>query len=227
MKLFKVLLVAAGLLVLVTAPVLANEPGTWTLRAGVGTVQPDSHNLTFTDEGDTIMIDVDNGTSMTLSGTYMFSENWAFDILASLPFSHDIKATADVPGVGMETAKIGDTRQLLPTVSFQYHFAPDADFQPYVGLGVNWTTFFDTDLVSEFEADGIDKLSLDDSFGLAGQIGGDWQLNETWVVNLDVRFIDIETDATVQGPDVDGKLNIGTVKVDPWVYSVNLGYRFQ
>ena len=226
MKLCKALLVATGLLALVAAPVLATEPGTWTLRAGVGTVQPDSNNLTFVDEGDTVMIDVDNGTSMTLSGTYMFTENWAFDILASLPFSHDIKATVDVPDVGMETGKVGDVKHLPPTVSVQYHFAPDAAFQPYVGLGVNWTTFFDEGLTSEFEAEGFEKLCLDDSFGLAGQIGGDWNIDETWVVNLDVRYIDIETDATVEGPDI-GELDIGTIKIDPWVYSVNLGYRFQ
>ena len=233
MKLCKAMLVATGLLALVAAPVLATEPGTWTLRAGVGTVQPDSNNLTFVDEGDTVTIDVGNGTAMTLSGTYMFNENWAFDILASLPFSHDIKATVDVPDVGMETAKVGKTKQLPPTVSVQYHFAPQSDFQPYVGLGVNWTTFYDTELASEFEAEGIDKLCLDDSFGLAAQIGGDWQLNDNWVANLDIRYIDIETDATVDvfedsdGSSVVSELKLGTIKVDPWVYSVNLGYQFR
>ena len=227
MRISKILLVATGLLALAAAPALANEPGTWTLRAGVGTVQPDSNNLTYIDEGETIYVDVDDGTSMTLSGTYMFNENWAFDILASLPFEHDIMATMDVPDVGMETVKVGDAKHLPPTVSVQYHFAPNAAFQPYVGLGVNWTTFFDVNLASEFQADGVDDLKLDDSFGLAGQIGGDWNLSNAWVLNLDVRYIDIETDASIVETGIVGETDIGTIKIDPWVYAINLGYRFQ
>ena len=219
MKLCKALLVATGLLALVAAPALATEPGTWTLRAGVGAVQPDGNNLTFSDDVDTIKVDVGSGTSMTLSGTYMFNENWAFDILASLPFSHDIKAS--VEGSDSSPTKIGDVKHLPPTVSVQYHFAPQSDFQPYVGLGVNWTTFFDEDLTSDFEDTGVEKLCLDDSFGLAAQIGGDWQLNDNWVANLDIRYIDIETDATVDvaegtnGSSVVSELKLGTIKIDP------------
>ena len=226
MKTCKLLLAASALLALVAAPALANEPGTWILRGGVGTVQPDSNNLTFTDEGETVVIDVDNGTSMTMSATYMFNRNWAFDIFGALPFEHDIKATMFIADIGVETVKIGDTKQVPPTFSFQYHFVPDADFQPYIGLGVNWTTFFDTDLVDEFADGGLEKLKLDDSIGLAAQVGGDWSISDHWVFNLDVRYADIETDASITGPDIVGKEKIGTVKIDPWVYAVNLGYRF-
>jgi outer membrane protein len=153
---------------------------------------------------ESIEIDVDSATSMTLSGTYMFTENWAFDVLASWPFQHDIKATVEYlePDIGLvsETMRIGDTKHLPPTFSVQYHFMPEANFQPYVGLGVNWTTFFDTKLVSELADEGIEKLKLDDSFGIAAQIGGDWL--------------------------IDGEAKVGTVTIDPWVYAVNLGYRF-
>lgn len=226
MNIRKLLLVAVGLLALVAAPALANEPGTWILRGGVGTVQPDSNNLTFTDEGETIIVDIDNATSMTLSGTYMIDEHWAFDVLASLPFKHDINATVDVPDVGLETARIGDTKHLPPTFSLQYRFAPIVNFEPYVGLGVNWTTFFDTNLVSEFAVDGIEKLELADSIGIAAQIGGDWSITDRWLMNLDVRYIDIESEAKLVGPAFGGEAVIGDISIDPWVYAVNLGYRF-
>ncbi|MDH3531782.1 MAG: outer membrane beta-barrel protein [Gammaproteobacteria bacterium] len=226
MKTHKLLLLAVGLLALVAAPALANEPGTWILRGGIGTVQPDSDNLTFSDAGDTVTIDVDNGTSMTMSATYMFTEHWAFDVLASWPFKHDINASTDVPDVGIETARIGETKHLPPTLSFQYHFTPDAVFQPYVGLGVNWTTFFGTELVSELADEGINDLKLDDSIGIAAQIGGDWSISDNWVMNLDVRYIDIETEAKLVGPAFEGEATIGDITIDPWVYALNLGYRF-
>jgi outer membrane protein len=228
MKIWKLLLLASPLLVLAESPALASEPGTWTLRAGVGVVEPKSNNLVFSDGVDTLQIDVDSGTSMTLSATYMFSRNWAFDILASWPFSHDINATAVGAGPGIDgvPVKIAETTHLPPTFSVQYHFLPDGTFQPYAGIGLNWTTFFDTNVVSELVAEGVEDLELDDSFGFAGQLGADWMLNEKWLLNVDVRWINIEADATLSGTAFGGSVDIGTVKVDPWVYALNIGYRF-
>ena len=213
-------------------PAIAHEAGQWIFRAGVGQVAPKSDNLseTVVDGGTTIglALEVDSGTSLTLSGTYMFTPNWAFDILAAWPFTHDVKAAVSIDdGVDQLSfsTKIAEVEHLPPTFSVQYHFMPDAEFQPYVGLGVNFTTFTSekfTNIVVEGENLGTlgDSLSLDNSFGIATQLGADWMLNDNWLVNLDVRWISIESDLTVDG------LEIGTVEIDPWVYSLNVGYRF-
>ena len=194
----------------------AHEDGTWILRAGVGNVAPDNPTLDLSADADTVVVvvDVDDGTSLVLSATYMFTRNWAFDILAAYPFSHDINLV-----VNGESAKVASTDHLPPTFSVQYHFLPDASFQPYVGVGLNWTTFFSTDTVEDLANQGV-GLSLDDSFGIAAQFGGDILLGDHWVLNADVRWINIESDANLGGEDV------GTVKIDPWVYAVNVGYRF-
>ena len=42
-----------------------------------------------------------------------------------------------MPGPGTSFVKIGETKHLPPTFSFQYHFLPDGQFQPYAGLGLN------------------------------------------------------------------------------------------
>ena len=227
MKSRKYLLVASALLAFVASPALAYEAGTWVLRAGVGVVAPDSDNLVLDDGESTTTVNVDDGTSLTLMGTYMFSPNWGFDILASWPFNHDIKASivdnVD-PGFNPVSAKIAETDHLPPTFSIQYHFLPDGTFQPYVGAGVNYTTFFSTDVEQALVDLGIDDIDLDDSFGLALQVGGDFVLSDRWLVNFDVRWIDIESDLEATALGVTGEL--GTVKIDPWVYSINLGYRF-
>ena len=208
------LLIATALLAGATAPAQAYDAGDWIIRAGVGVVDPKSDNLVDSDGVDTIKVQVDSGTSLTLSGTYMFTRNWAFDILAAYPFTHDIKL--DVNG---DSAKIAETDHLPPTFSVQYHFIPDGKFQPYAGIGVNWTTFFNTDTVSELSEQGI-NLELDDSFGVAAQLGADWLLNDSWLLNFDLRWINIESDAKLAGESA------GTVEIDPWVYSINVGYRF-
>lgn len=225
MKTYKFLLVITGLLALAAAPALAYEQGTWVLRGGIGTVQPKSHSLTYSDGIDTVLIDVDDATNMTLTATYMFSENWAFDVLAALPFEHDIKATADV-GSGPETVKFGETKQLPPTFSIQYHFAPDSDLQPYAGLGLNWTSFSSTKLLPDFVDEDIVALSIDDSFGVAAQFGGDWKIGEKMVLNFDVRWIDIDADVMLKGPAFSGGEKIGTAEIDPWFYALNVGFYF-
>lgn len=212
MKSSKYLLAAGALLALAASPALAHEAGTWVLRAGVGVVAPDSDNLALDPDS---IIDVDDGTSLTLTGTYMFSPNWAFDVLASWPFNHDIKLAG---------TKIAETDHLPPTFSMQYHFLPDGAFQPYVGAGVNYTTFFSIDVEQALLDLGIDDIDLDDSFGLALQLGADWTFGNRWLVNFDLRWIDIESDLDATSAGVTSEL--GTVKIDPWVYSINIGYSF-
>jgi outer membrane protein len=228
MKSSKYLLAAGALLALVASPALAYEAGTWILRAGVGVVAPDSDNLVDEDGTTRTTVNVDDGTSLTLMGTYMFSPNWGFDILASWPFQHDINATiTDTvdPGFNPLSAKIGETEHLPPTFSLQYHFLPDSTFQPYVGAGVNYTTFFSTKITQTLtDLTGITDIDLDDSFGLALQFGGDFLLGDRWLINVDVRWIDIESDLSAS--DGVTSIEVGTVKIDPWVYSANVGFRF-
>lgn len=198
-------------LLFLALPADAHEAGQWVYRVGVGTVQPDDRNLVL---GETTYVEVDGGTSATLTLTYFFTPNLALDVLAALPFDHDIVLVDD--GVG---AKIAETNHLPPTISLQYHLIPDGNFQPYVGLGANWTTFFNTDTIDDLASAGV-NLELDDSFGLAAQLGADFLLSEDWLVNFDVRYIDIETDATLGGAEIGG------VAIDPMVYSLSIGYLF-
>ena len=230
MKTSKLLIAAAAVLTVVASPVRAAEPGTWTLRAGVGMVSPQSNNLVFSDGTNTLQVNVDDGTAVTLSATYFFTENWAFDILGATPFSHHINATitdsVDPGFSGPVSLQIAETKHLPPTFSMQYHFVPDGTFQPYVGLGLNWTTFFDSKMHPDLVAAGIEDIDLDDSFGVAAQVAADWYLNDRWLINFDVRWANIETDATLSSTALGGSVDIGTVKIDPWVYAINVGYHF-
>jgi outer membrane protein len=226
MKLSSTAFAAACVALLLAVPASAHEQGSWILRAGVGTVAPDSNNLVLPDfpaGGINTTVNVDDGTSLTLTGTYMFRENWAFDILAAWPFTHDISITVvdTVPPGSTASLEIAETDHLPPTFSLQYHFLPEGKFQPYVGAGLNYTTFFSTDVTQDFtDLLGVTKLDLDDSFGLAMQLGADIELSNDWLINFDVRYISIETDAKVDGT------KIGTVDINPWVYAIAVGRRF-
>lgn len=239
-------LAAAALMTLVGFPASAYEPGTVLIRGGVTTVDPQTNNFYTTENlGDdqlSLAIDVRNASNLTMTGTYVFKDRWAVDILASLPFEHDIRATmqltsqqpAPEPDLGpisdsVWVSRIARTEQLPPTVSLQYHFSPDTVFQPYAGLGLNWTTFSKTRFTSDIEevvGDTVSKLSLDESVGIALQLGGDWLIGDHAVLNFDIRWIDIDTTASVTGPNFEGKRKLFDLAVDPWLWSLSIGYHF-
>jgi len=187
----------------------AAEKGDWLLRGGVGVVDPKSNNLSLSPEQE---IQVGTGTSLTIEGTYMFADKWGVELLAAYPFTHDV----DIDGAE-GAGKVGEVDHLPPTLSLQYHFNPDGRFRPYIGAGLNYTTFSNEETTGALAGA---SLELDDSWGAAGQVGADVSLNDNWFLNLVVRYIDIDTDAELNGGD------LGTIEIDPFIYQAQVGYRF-
>lgn len=179
----------------------AADEGRWLLRGGVSHIAPNSDNGRLS-VGD---VNVDSATGPSLNIGYRFTPNWTVDVLAALPFEHDF---------AINGASAGSTQHLPPTVTVQYHFLPEARVQPFIGVGLNYTLFMDEQL------DSGNELKLSPSFGPAAQIGFDVPIDKRWRVGFDARYIDIDTKASVDGAP------IGTINIDPIVYSLNLGYRF-
>ena len=210
------------------APAMAYEAGDWLIRFGASNVDPKSDNGSFnlTDfepVGAKLGVDVDDQWGVTFNITYMYTPNWGVELLAALPYEHDVKVEG-LPGTAATVT------HLPPTLSLQYHFMPDSVFQPYIGAGLNFTWFLDDSkeegLKAVDEALGV-RTSLDvdeTSFGFAAQVGFDYQFGNNWFLNVDVRYIDISTDVTLKA---DGaKLATASVDVDPVVYGAHIGYKF-
>lgn len=195
------------------APASAHEMGDWLVRVGGSVVDPKSDNGSF---GDGLDIEVDDQWGVTFNVAYMLTDNLAVELLAALPYDHDI-AVGDL-------GTVASVKHLPPTLSLQYHFLPMSDFQPYVGAGVNYTHFFDDKLKGPLNVPGADIDTDTHSFGLAFQIGFDYMIDRNWFVNVDLRWIDISTDATVFVPGI-GTLE-SEVDIDPIVYGLHVGYRF-
>ena len=204
MKSTRILAVAA--LALATSPALAQSAGSWTFGIGAHQVAPKSDNgtLTATPLGD-LRMEVGNNARPTITAEYFIRDNLGLEVLAALPFQHDIA----VAGVG----KVGSTKHLPPTVSLQYHFG-QGKVKPFVGLGVNYTRFFSTK--SEGPIAGA-NLDLSDSWGLAGHVGLDVQISEKSAIRIDYRKIDIDTRVKLNGANLGTK---NTVNIDPSVYGI-------
>jgi outer membrane protein len=188
------------------APAFAQQAGEWTFTVGAHQVNPKSDNGSLA--GGTLDVEVGSNVRPTITAEYFIRDNLGIEVLASLPFQHDI----DIAGLG----NVGSTKHLPPTVSLQYHFG-EGKVKPFVGLGVNYTLFFSEDTNGALAGN---DLKLDDSFGLAAHAGIDFKVGEKGAIRVDARWIDIDTDVELNGT------GLGTVEIDPLVYGAAYVFQF-
>jgi len=215
-KLLKIGLVSALLASVSTPVVMAKDLGdsAWSKERfqfrlrGIG-VLPNSDGGSTTIGGTPI---ADDAVVPEFDITYFFTENIAMElILATSP--HDVR----LEGSDLGDLDLGDTMILPPTLTLQYHFSPDSEFSPYIGAGVNFTIPY-----SEDAAGGaVTALDADSSFGFALQAGADYWFGKNWGLNVDVKKLWLDLDASVNNGAITGEVNL-----DPWIVGVGVSYRF-
>ncbi|WP_462165606.1 OmpW/AlkL family protein [Pseudoalteromonas sp. GB43] len=192
------------------------------VNVGAINVNPDNDSSKI-NEAPTLGLRGDDNTQLGITIDYSFNDNWVLELVAATPFSHDVQGTGGLAG-----NKIADIKQLPPSLIAQYHFLDSTyKFRPFVGVGINYTTFFDEKPSAALKATlGTDdvEVKLDDSFGFAAQAGFNYMMSENWNLHGMVSLIDIDTDATVYA---DGaKALTSTVEIDPVVAMFGVKYKF-
>ena len=192
------------------------------VNVGAINVNPDNDSSKI-NEAPTLGLRGDDNTQLGLTIDYAFDDNWVLELVAATPFSHDIQGTGGLAG-----NKIADIKQLPPSLIAQYHFLDSTyKFPPFIGVGINYTTFFDEQPSAALKATlGTDdvEVKLDDSFGFAAQAGFNYMMNENWGLHGMVALIDIDTDATVYANGT--KALTSTVEIDPVVAMFGVKYKF-
>jgi outer membrane protein len=139
--------------------------------------------------------------------TYFFTDHVAAELIAATArhhFEHD------------GTTPLGSTWILPPTITAQYHFTPDKTFSPYVGAGLTYAVFY-----NEKDRGSFEDVSLDNGVGYALQAGTDIWLNNNWGLNLDVKKIFLNVDASANNGAVQADIDL-----DPWLIGAGVSYRF-
>lgn len=182
---------------LAPASTYAQDSGNWIVRARA--LYLDSAN----DDSTGLDLSVNNKWFPEVDVSYFFTPNFALELILTYPQKHDVEAGG---------TKIGTLKQLPPTLTAQYHFT-GMPVRPYVGAGINYTHFSDVDLPPGVTIDSS-------SWGFALQAGLDYPIGGGWLLNLDVKKVQIGT--TVKA----GGASLGDFDVDPWLFSIGVGYRF-
>ena len=164
-------------------------------------------------------VSVTNSFAPEVDFTYFVTDHLGLELIAATT-KHDVRGKGGLKAVG----ELVDTWVLPPTLTLQYHFTPKAKVRPYVGVGLNYTLFYNEDASDSLEdAIGDTRVKLKDSFGYAVQAGVDFDIGRNLFLNLDVKYIDIDTKATLTTGNLVNKVK---VSLDPIVAGVGIGMRF-
>ncbi len=184
----------------------------WQIRFRGIVVTPDESASIEAIGGD---IDISTAVVPELDFTYFFTENWAAELILATT-KHDVDAISTAVG----DIDLGDVWLLPPTLTIQYHFTGGA-LKPYLGTGINYTIFYSADAGSV-----ADAIDYENSVGLAFQGGLDYTLNEKWFLNVDLKKIFLQTDATVNATTALGATVVADVNINPLIIGFGVGIRF-
>ncbi|HEX7073678.1 MAG TPA: OmpW family outer membrane protein [Hyphomicrobiaceae bacterium] len=191
--------------------------GNFMVRVEGRVVDPDSSADVFAAGVLQPTFDADISTAVvpTLTLTYFFTPNIALELLCCAA-KFEAEGRKAINGVDL-----GDFWSIPPALTLQYHFDHWGGFKPYIGAGIHYMYFFNegrSDFVAPLNGA---RLKLDDALGFTVQAGVDIEIANGWYLNADIKKTWIDTDASWEGTPVTAEVDI-----DPWIYTVGIGYRF-
>lgn len=210
----KKILLATVLILSALVTLSAQQKGDWLVRARLLGVLPQVED----DLGNAGEVQINDAWVPELDFTYFFTDHLAAELILGTA-RHNVNVDDFLGNDGMKV-ELGDVQVLPPTLTLQYHFAPNHVVNPYLGAGINYTLFFDdTDDTNA----AVKSVDYDSSFGFAAQGGLNIRLCEKLHLNLDVKKVWMKSDVTVK-TKLTGLETIKTeAKINPWLVGLGLG----
>ncbi|MCH8619910.1 OmpW family outer membrane protein [Undibacterium sp. TS12] len=200
----------------------------YSVHAGVLNVQVSSQSPDFTSNGPAFLtpqpanLSVGNATTIAAGVTRRINDNFDLDLVLGIPPQHDVNGRGTLAPYGV----IAKVKQRAPTLFVNYNFgAPTNTWRPFVGLGVNYTQFFDATSTAsgDIATGGPTKIELKDSYGLAGQAGVNYKIDERWFFNVSIAAAKVKSDMTATTGSIQRKT---TIDFRPVVFGAAIGYKF-
>lgn len=170
-------------------------------------------------------IKVDDASTVGFGYAYRFTPNWSVEAALGIPPTHKTYGEGFIEPFG----QISSVKQVAPTVFANYHFAPMAQIEPFVGVGINYTRFTDAHSTASGEAasGGPTRIELSDSWGLAAHVGASYLIDKNWSIVGTIAYADVKSDLTATTTTNTGDVVRTTqIKFNPVAYTLSVGYSF-
>ncbi|WP_355660241.1 OmpW/AlkL family protein [Halomonas salifodinae] len=197
--------VTAATLTLAAQSALAYSAGDVFVRGGFAKTDSRS-SIDLVDPGNfQTGLDIRDGRGFTYGLGYLFHDNFGIELSGSQRVKHDVAIGGPV---GFE----GSFRRLPVNLMANYYplGGLDSRVQPYVGGGLNYTTF-------SGEPEGVDMRR---SYSAVGQAGIDLAITDNLLLNGSVNYADVRTRVSYEGE------NLGKARLDPLTIGGGFTLRF-
>ena len=171
---------------------------------------------------------VDSNTIPEIDFSYYITKNIAAELILAVGTRHDVSIKglqSSASALNIKSPDLGSINLLPPTLSLQWHFNPDQTFDPYVGAGLSYVRAMDRGLSGALASGSLPIRVSRNSWGPAIQAGFDYNLENKWLINFDVKKVWFDTKVEANYPTGTWS-KIDGLDVDPWVVSVGFGKKF-
>jgi len=219
--------VVASAYALCAAPVAAQDN---TFRAGIYyityNVKADDISGPLTPAG--LNVDLKDTTTLYLAYIRRLSAHWDLELAAGWPPKTETvaKGPPTVGSVPYDGQVIATSKWLSPTLLLNYKFLEESSpWRPYVGIGINYTHFYDrtSTAAGDAIAGGPTVISLSDSWGPAGTIGIFYKLPQNWSIDASFSLAKVKSDLEA---NTSGVVRKTTINFNPRAFVLSAGYSF-
>jgi outer membrane protein len=160
-----------------------------------------------------------NNVTPTLAVEYFFTPNVSVETIAGIT-AHHVGGSGSLTGT-----ELVDHVMVIPsTLTVKYHL-PLGPIKPYIGVGPSLYLVMGERPGATASALGVTSVSLSSNLGVAAQAGVDIPIGKTgYGLSLDAKRYWVDTTANFYAGSTD--VLSTKHKLDPWVLSAGVSYRF-
>jgi outer membrane protein len=176
-----------------------------------------------------VTADVGNLVTEYLAYIRRLSPHLVVELAAGVPPKSDTigKGPAKLGSVPWNGQTVGTVKWLSPTVLLEYMFCEEsARLRPFVGVGINWTHFFNRDINANGDAalGGPTSVSLKNSIGPAATMGLRYQVLDHW--HLTASFSAAQVESKLVAHTAGLTRTSDRVNFNPQTIVASVGYSF-
>jgi outer membrane protein len=182
----------------------------------------------FIPAGENLNLKAENLETLYVGYVLHLPENFAVELAMGWPPLAKVagRGPATVGSVPYNGQVISSARWIAPTLLFEYNFlSASSTWRPYIGAGLNYTTFYDRDstAIGSEVSGGPTRLSLTASVGPAATAGVTYRISDRWAAHASYSWSQVKTNLTA---DTDGVIRTTRISFGPQALVVSVGYSF-
>lgn len=225
------LFVTAGVLAGASLPALADGNNTIRLGGYFINYRADVANVTGTGAGAVppgVQASVDSVNTIYMAYVRRLSPHFDLEMAMGIPPTTTMvgQGPAKLGSVPYSGQNIASSKWLSPTLLLNYNFFEEtATWRPYIGVGVNYTHFYDNTASAAGNAafGGPTTASLSDSWGLAGTVGIKFRYDARWSVYASYSMSQVKSNLTAT---TSGAVRTTSINFHPSAFVLSAGYSF-